>query len=207
MVSTRFSKGFALVVILLVAGCGSPALMTPPGAAPIARQTVISTVVRRAGDKPEPQNTPISAVTTVSTPVPPASTATMSAMEMSNMPTIAAPPVSGDPTRGKILFQTGLPGKPDIPACVSCHYDDKDEVKVGPALSDIGTHGVMHAAEKGQDVVTFLRTSIVNPNADLMTDPNHVFAVNGVSLMYQNYGKELTTQQVNDLIAYLLTLK
>jgi hypothetical protein len=40
-----------------------------------------------------------------------------------------------------------------------------------------------------------------------MTDPNHVFGVNGVSLMYQNYGKDLTEQEVIDLIAYLLTLK
>lgn len=141
--------------------------------------------------------------------MPPSPTATMAAMagmDMSGMATVPASPVSGDPENGKLIFREGI-NNPEVPACVTCHNDDIDEVKVGPALSDIGEHGPMHAAEQGQDVETFLRESIIKPNANLMTDPNHVFAVNGVSLMYQNYGKELTDQQINDLVAYLLTLK
>lgn len=138
--------------------------------------------------------------------MPPSPTATMAAMDMSGMATVPTSPVSGDAEKGKLLFREGI-DKPEVPACVTCHNDDKDEVKVGPALSDIGEHGPMHAAERGQDVETFLREAIINPNANLMTDPDHVFAVNGVSLMYQSYGKELTEQQISDLVAYLLTLK
>ncbi len=192
MISKHFSRLLALVVVLLISGCGTPAVVMLP---PSTRIT-----------KPEATVTPVPHVATstaalTSTTIPPSPTADMAGMDMSGMAT-----VSGDAARGKLLFAQGI-GKPDVPTCISCHYDDKDEVKVGPALSDIGIHGVMHAAEQGQDVVTFLRTSIISPNANLMTDPTHIFAVNGMSLMYQDYGKDLTEQQTDDLIAYLLTLK
>jgi nitric oxide reductase subunit C len=116
------------------------------------------------------------------------------------------PSTIGDPAKGKELFNQGN-GNPAVPACVSCHYDDKDEVKVGPSLAHIATHGMMHAQQNGEDVASFLRESIVEPNADLMEEAGHIYSVNGVSLMYQTYGKDLTKDQIDNLVAYLLTLK
>jgi cytochrome c553 len=126
----------------------------------------------------------------------------MSGMQMNG----PDPSTIGDPAKGKVLFNQGN-GNPAVPACVSCHYDDKDEVKVGPSLAHIATHGMMHAQKNGETVASFLHESIVEPNADLMEEAGHIYSVNGVSLMYQNYGKDLTNDQINDLVAYLLTLK
>jgi cytochrome c2 len=130
----------------------------------------------------------------------------MAGMDMSGMTAENTPPPGSDPARGKVLFEQGT-GNPAVPTCITCHYADKNEVKVGPSLAGIGVHGAMHAQEEGEDLVTFLHSSIVDPNEHIMTDSTHVFGANGVSMMYQNYGKDLTEQQINDLIAYLMTLK
>ncbi len=49
-------------------------------------------------------------------------------------------------------------------------------------------------------VEEYLHESIVNPNA---------FVVEGFpsGVMYQNYGQDLSKQQIDDLVAFLLTLK
>lgn len=268
MFSTRFFRLLALSVVLLIAGCGSPAFANPPVSTLTRKYEVTPTSLSQVSNQPTLLNTTMPTAIETSTAIPtsttepPSSTATMpvmtmskmtteplptvtmapmempgmgtepplttatkttmelfgminmpssptaamAAMDMSGMATVSASPVSGDAEKGKLLFRQGI-DNPEVPACVTCHNDDTDEVKVGPALSDIGEHGPMHAAEAGQDVETFLRDSIIKPNANLMTDPNHIYAVNGVSLMYQNYGKELTEEQINDLVAYLLTLK
>ena len=39
--------------------------------------------------------------------------------------------VSGDPINGKLLFEKGN-GNPAVPACISCHNVDSEEVKVDP---------------------------------------------------------------------------
>jgi nitric oxide reductase subunit C len=60
----------------------------------------------------------------------------------------------------------------------------------------------------GQDAATYLRYSMLNPNEFLVPNTaDHVFSVAGQSLMFQDYAKELTAEQVDDLIAYLLTLR
>lgn len=79
---------------------------------------------------------------------------------------------------------------------------------MGPSLKTAAMHAGMHAQEKGQDVAAYLRTSIVNPNDYLVLNAEgRVFSVNGTSLMFQDYAKYLTPDQINDLVAYLLTLK
>ncbi len=202
MLIQRWYRPIGLLALLLVlAACGAPAQTQVNSLLNVsARITSISTVVTTS-IPPTSTSTP----TTVSAPSDnhtPAASMNMSGMVMD----AGTPPPGSDAERGKALFVKGI-GNPAVPVCTNCHYDDKDEVKVGPALVDVATHGIMHAQEHGQDLATFLRTSIVNPNADIMEDPSHVFATNGVSLMYQNYGKDLNEQQIADLVAYLMTLK
>jgi nitric oxide reductase subunit C len=113
----------------------------------------------------------------------------------------------GDAATGKVLFEKGT-GDTAVPVCSTCHIVDTDEIRVGPSLKGIVVHAKMHAEERKQDVWTFLHNSIVKPNEDLMEDqPPHIYSANGVSLMFQYYGDMLTETQINDLVAYLMTLK
>ncbi len=95
--------------------------------------------------------------------------------------------VKGDPARGEALFKQATIG--GAPGCSTCHSLEPGTKLVGPSLAGIGA--------KGED---YIRESIVNPNAAIAEG----FTPN---IMYQNYGKDLTAQQIADLVAFLATLK
>ena len=95
----------------------------------------------------------------------------------------AAPATSGgqaDPVAGEALFKL---------ECASCHSVEAGVDLTGPSLAGIG-------AEDEQS----LRDDIVNPDATVTEG----FAK---GIMPNSFGKQLTSQQIDDLIAYLLTLK
>jgi nitric oxide reductase subunit C len=78
-------------------------------------------------------------------------------------------------------------------------------VLAGPSLAGIATDAAQTPSEEGyegtaKDAAGFLRESILNPDVDVPED----FQSN---VMPQTYKTELTEQQLNDLVAYLLTLK
>jgi cytochrome c2 len=183
----------SFLLVIALAQCGSPATPAPN------RSTFTPKPATKVASQPT--------VTASLTPTIPASPVpTTAAMEMADMKMDANTSKTGDPVKGKILFEKGN-GNSAVPTCITCHNADSEVVKVGPSLVDIAGHGSSHAAEHGQDAETFLRESIIEPNHQIMEDPNHAYAVNGVSLMYQNYGKDLTLEEINDLLAYLMTLK
>ncbi|MCA9896727.1 MAG: hypothetical protein KC433_00980, partial [Anaerolineales bacterium] len=66
--------------------------------------------------------------------------------------------------------------------------------------SDVGARAETEGAALGISAEEFLRQSIVEPNAQI-TDG---FTAD---VMYQNFGEELTNTQINDLVAFMLTLK
>ncbi|MCC6611904.1 MAG: c-type cytochrome [Anaerolineae bacterium] len=135
----------------------------------------------------------------------------------------------GDPVRGEQLFNTV---QPEVGfACVTCHRVDTTERLIGPGLLGVGspTHdpsehmmsddnnmgdmnmgGDDHHAETDNtddmmmqmetDPVEYIRTSIVDPTA---------FVVPGYpdNLMPKNFSDIFTDEEINDLIAYLLTLE
>lgn len=108
------------------------------------------------------------------------------------------PPESvGNPTVGEQVFNSR---HADAPSCSFCHSVDATATGrgVGPSLAGIATRAGSRA--EGQDHVTYLRESIVDPAAFLADE-------NTTNRMYQHFGDILTEQQINDLIAYLLTLK
>lgn len=111
--------------------------------------------------------------------------------------------VSGDPQRGEQLFKQTTIGS--APGCSTCHSLEPGQTLVGPSLAGIATKAeeIIKSPDytgKAKTVDEFLRESIVDPNA---------YVEKGFSpgVMYQNYGKDLTEQQIADLVAFLKTLK
>ncbi|MCA0454164.1 MAG: cytochrome c [Chloroflexi bacterium] len=101
-----------------------------------------------------------------------------------------AAPVSDDPVvRGQALFS-------NTPAiCSTCHSLTPDVVIVGPSLAGIAERAATHA--EGQSAEAYIRTSIVNPSAHIVEGFQDV--------MQKNFGDVLTSDQINDLIAFLMT--
>jgi nitric oxide reductase subunit C len=110
---------------------------------------------------------------------------------------------AGDAARGKALYEQTAIGS--APACSSCHSNQPGVRLVGPTFAGLATEAaetLKSANYKGnaKTVEDFLHESIVNPEA---------YTAEGYpqGVMYQNYGKELSEQQVADLAAYIMASK
>lgn len=68
----------------------------------------------------------------------------------------------------------------------------------GPSLAKIGAEAGSRAS--GMSAEDFLRSSIADPNADIAEG----FVAN---IMPSNYASSLSEKAIDDLIAYMLTLK
>jgi mono/diheme cytochrome c family protein len=106
--------------------------------------------------------------------------------------------------RGDELYHQALIGGV-APGCFTCHSTDQGVVKVGPSHASI--------AERAEEIIkspdypgeatsaaVFLRESILDPNVYI--EPGFQPGV-----MYQNYGEVLGEKQVDDLVAYLMSLR
>lgn len=104
--------------------------------------------------------------------------------------------VAGDPAAGEALFAQTLIGTQA--GCTTCHSLEPGVTIIGPSLANIGTEA--GARVSGESAEDYLRKSIVEPDATV---------VEGfpAGLMSKELSTELTEQQVNDLIAYLLTVR
>lgn len=101
----------------------------------------------------------------------------------------------GDPERGKDLFMsTGLGLNT---GCRTCHSLDPDVRIVGPSLAGVGRRA--RTRIEGVEADEYLRQSILDPNA---------YVVDGfpAGQMFPNYREKLDDQQIEDLVAFLLTL-
>jgi cytochrome c2 len=124
--------------------------------------------------------TPMAATTVTVTPV---------------APPPAAAPGKGDAANGEKLFASN--------GCSACHSLKEDEVIVGPSLYHIGQaasdiikdSGYTGKAKTAQD---YVHESIVQPNA---------YVVPGFApgIMPQDFGAKLSAQDIDDLIAFLMT--
>ncbi len=100
--------------------------------------------------------------------------------------------ISGDATRGEALFFESVNNQ--VP-CASCHNIDETRL-VGPGLSGLALEAEERVA--GQSAGEYIYHSIVEPGA---------FIVDGYAdVMPQTFGEQLSSQQVADLVTYILSL-
>jgi cytochrome c2 len=106
-----------------------------------------------------------------------------------------APPGKGNPANGEKLFAAQ--------GCSACHSLKEGEKIIGPSLYHIGqtaANRIKDAGYKGKAKTAeeCLRESIVEPN---------VYVVPGFAagVMLQDFGKKLSAQDLDDLIAFLIT--
>lgn len=206
-----------LVIVALVAGaCGTPA--TPEWAAEVEQTQVAQaeTAAYETSIAPTatPTNTPSpTPLPPTATPVPPTATPTetpappTATFTPSPIPTQAedtgdtgaAATVDGDPEAGRAAFElmrteVGF-------SCAICHHVNQPGRLIGPSLQGIGERAATRI--EGQNAVEYLRNSILHPNDYLVEDETGTYPA---SLMPQTYESVLTEQEINDIIAYLLTL-
>jgi mono/diheme cytochrome c family protein len=101
-------------------------------------------------------------------------------------------------TQGEELYKGQTIGSASSPGCVTCHSLEEGVTLVGPSHAGVGARaGTLVAGMSAED---YLRESILEPNAHI---------VDGFSpgVMYQNYANELTTDEVDALVAYMLNLQ
>jgi nitric oxide reductase subunit C len=112
---------------------------------------------------------------------------------------------SSDPVaQGEALFRS------TPPACFTCHSIAAGVNLAGPSLAGIGARATQMLSApdyKGsaKDPAGYIRESIVKPSAYVV--PGAMYSANGQSFMPANYDKELTPEQIDQLVAYLDTLK
>ncbi|MDD2713398.1 MAG: cytochrome c [Simplicispira sp.] len=118
-----------------------------------------------------------------------------------------ARPVAGDENPmalGEKLFRSATP------ACTACHSIAPGVNMAGPSLSGVSarTQALLASGTykgKAKDLAGYLQEAIVEPSAHVVPGP--MYSANGVSFMPTTYGKDLTPAQIDQLVAYLSSLK
>ncbi len=101
-----------------------------------------------------------------------------------------------DPKAGEELFAQTIIGSQA--GCSTCHSLQTDVIIVGPSLGGIATRASTRVS--GMSAEEYIRESILKPDAYLVEGfPS--------GTMPQVWGEELGEEQLNNLVAYLLTLK
>jgi nitric oxide reductase subunit C len=120
----------------------------------------------------------------------------------------AAPPptpASANPVElGRVLFNATPPG------CAACHSIVPGVSIVGPTLAGMPAVAAARIQEPGyrggaRDAAGYVRESIVDPHAYVLAGVT--YSAGGRSLMPPDYGQRLTAEQVDQLVAYLMTLQ
>ena len=119
----------------------------------------------------------------------------------------AARPVTGSENPmalGEHLFRSVTP------ACNACHSVAPGVNMAGPSLAGVGSRaqkliGSPEYKGKAKDAEAYVREAILAPSAHVV--PGAMYSAEGVSFMPNTYGQSLKPEQVDQLAAYLLSLK
>lgn len=104
----------------------------------------------------------------------------------------------GDAARGKKLYEQTVIGPNAAPGCITCHSTKPGVILVGPSHAGLANRAGNTVS--GVSAENYLHESIMNPDA-------HVTKGFVPGIMYQRYSEDLSEQEINDLVAYMLTLK
>jgi nitric oxide reductase subunit C len=113
--------------------------------------------------------------------------------------------VSQDPVElGRAAYNATPPG------CAACHSVAPGVNIVGPTLAGISATAAGRIANPdytghAKDAAGYIRESILDPNAHVLAGPT--YAAGGRSLMPSDYAQTLKPEQVDQIVAYLLTLR
>lgn len=102
----------------------------------------------------------------------------------------AAPAATSDPLveKGRQVF---------VARCAACHALQPGTVIVGPSLAGVATRAETRVP--GYDARAYLEMSILRPEA---------YLVDGYpDLMPRNLAKDLTSEELDEVLAFLMTLK
>jgi nitric oxide reductase subunit C len=129
----------------------------------------------------------------------------VSGVSVRAMPGVAGVAGADDPSsRGKALFNGAA-------ACASCHSVEPGVVLVGPSLSGVAKlaeeriHDSRYHGIAGGPAA-YLQESLLKPSAFIVPDGLYA-SPQGVSFMPETYEKTLTPENVQDLVAYMMTLR
>jgi nitric oxide reductase subunit C len=96
------------------------------------------------------------------------------------------------------------------PACVACHSVSPGVNMAGPSLAGLAarTEKLLSSSDykgKAKDLAGYIRESITEPSAHVVPGP--MYSADGVSFMPTTYANDLTSTQIDELAAYLSSLK
>ena len=96
------------------------------------------------------------------------------------------------------------------PGCFACHSPAPGVSMVGPSVAGLGERAEAMVTSPeytgtATDAEGYIRESILDPNAYLVPGPT--FSAGGVSFMPQNTEDLLSPEEIDQLVAYLLTLR
>lgn len=83
-------------------------------------------------------------------------------------------------------------------ACETCHFVDQETMKIGPGLLNVGARAETRV--EGESAEVYLHNSIVHPN-------DFVVESYTANLMPQTYADIFTEEELDALVAYLMTLE
>lgn len=121
----------------------------------------------------------------------------------------ALAPATGSAGAGEGLFAQQIlrTEKGSNAGCITCHSLQPGQALVGPSMAGIASRAGSTVA--GESAASYLKNSILAPNAHLasgcnMRDPAQECIA---GLMPQNYGEILSEEEIDSLVAYMLTLE
>ncbi|MEO8612162.1 MAG: c-type cytochrome [Chloroflexota bacterium] len=205
---TRLLRLTPILVVLLVAACGTIATPVWSEQAQGTQAALAVTSKFETSSAPTATSVPPTATATeipaTATPVPATATTaptseppTATSIPASETPApAAAAGVTGDATHGQVLFNT-FEDQVSF-ACATCHHFDTEDRLIGPGLLNVSVRAATRV--EGQTAEEYIHNSILTPSAFVVPDyPD--------GLMPQVYSTIFSEQDIQDIIAYLFTLK